>query len=104
MAKKKKFKDRIAEAEAAAAKSPPAKNVGKEHAKEPESKAMPTAPVKKAKRPRYVRPPRTPAPAKVTTSTEPRMVTFASRTLTIAAAKLLAMPEEKAPPEERFGR
>ncbi len=105
MAKKKKFKDRIAEAKEAAAKKATEKVVEKA----PEPAPMPTVPVsQKVKRPRYVRPPREANPVKIKTEqsepAEPRMVRFSSRTLTLAAEKMLAKADKKPPAEEKFGR
>lgn len=95
MAKKKKFKDRMAELQARAAedaaKAPPV---------EEPPPPPPPEPPKKVKRQRYVRPARQPAVEKPRLNLESRKpASFSGRTLAQGAAKLLPKPGSKLPEE-----
>jgi hypothetical protein len=74
---------------------------------EPEVKRGPTEPKKKVKRPKYQRPPRTPAPDKPKVAVEdagPKAHTFASLTLRQAVAKSLPKPGTKLAEDRLPGR
>src|SRR6478672_11592443 len=98
MAKKKKFKDRIAELQARAAEE--AKRAPKVEEPPPPPPPPPPEPPKKIKRPRYVRPARQEVPEKPRLNLEARKpASFSGRTLAQGVAKLLPKPGAKLPEE-----